>query len=90
MASGEDEVTTTEMDETETKSDVLVLKRKAKAFVWKYFGFKRDGNGCPLCVDLLKYHLCPSHTMVAAKDSNTSNLCSHLKSKYLEEYALAC
>ena len=31
MASGKDEVTISEMDEMKTESDVLVLKRKAKA-----------------------------------------------------------
>jgi len=31
VVSGEDEVTTTEINKMETESDVLVLKRKAKA-----------------------------------------------------------
>ena len=57
----------------------LVPKRKTKVFVWKYFGFEADRNGRPLCVDLPKCRLCPNHTTVAAKDSNTSNLYSHLK-----------
>jgi len=69
MASKEDEVT---IDKTETNSDFLVPKRKTKAFVWKYFGFETDGNGGPLCVDLPKCRLCPSHTTVTAKDSNTA------------------
>ena len=87
----EDEVDTTERDDRETDSDVvLVSKRKAKAFVWMYFGFETDGNGHPLCVDLPKCCLCPNHTTVTAKDSNTSNLYSHLKTKHPEEYALAC
>ena len=93
MASGDEEVEvdTTERDDEETNSDaVLVSKRKAKAFVWKYFGFETDGNGRLLCVDLPKCRLCPNHTTVAAKDSNTSNLYSHLKTKHPEEYALAC
>ena len=93
MASDDEEVEvdTTERDNEETDSDaVLVSKRKAKAFVWKYFGFETDGNGRPLCVDLPKCRLCPNHTTVAAKDSNTSNLYSHLKTKHPEEYALAC
>ena len=87
MASGEDEVTTTEMDEMETES---FKKGKQKAFAWKYFGFETNGNDLSLCVDLPKRRLCPSHTAVAAKDSNTSNLYSYLKSKHPEEYALAC
>ena len=33
---------------------------------------------------------CARHTTVAVKDLNTSNLCSHLKSKHPEEYALVC
>jgi len=66
------------------------FKKESKALVWKYFGFETDGNGRPLCVDLPKCHLCPSRTTVTAKDSNISNLYSHLKSKHLEEYALAC
>ena len=37
----EDGVDTTERDEAETDSDVLLVsKRKAKAFVWKYFNFE--------------------------------------------------
>jgi len=58
--------------------------------VRKYFGFEADRNGRPLCVDLPKCHLCPNHTTVAAKDSNTSNLYSHLKTKHPWEYDLAC
>jgi len=32
-------------------SDVLVLKKKTKAFVLNYFGFETDSNGHPCCVN---------------------------------------
>jgi len=52
----------------------LVSKRNTKAFIWKYFGFSTDENerprGNPKC------RLCG--TEVLAKDSNSSNLYSHL------------
>ena len=85
MASGEDEVTISEMDEMKTESDVLVLKRKAKAFVWKYFGLTH-GNGHPLCFDLLRCRLYNGR----CEGFDYFKCIQPLKSKYLEEYALAC
>ena len=51
------------------------------------YGIILDCNGHPHCVNSPKCHLC--QTTIAAKDSNTFNLYSHLKSKHLEEYLLA-
>ena len=55
-----------------------------KAFIWKYFRFIPDENGqstenprCRLC-DL----------EVLAKDSNTSNLYSHLCHKHLDTHSI--
>ena len=48
-----------EIEENDTaNSDTLVLKKKTKAFVWKYFRFETDGNGHPLRVDSPKCRLC--------------------------------
>ena len=68
-------------------SDSLVSKKKTKSFVWNYFGFESDGNGRPRCINSPKCHLC--RATIAAKDSNTTNLYSHLKSKHPEEFLLA-
>ena len=77
-----------EIEENDTASnDTLVSNKKTKAFVWKYFGFETDGNGRPLHVDSPKCRLCQA--TVAAKDSNTSNLYSHLRNKHPNEYLLA-
>ena len=67
--------------------DVLVSKKKTKSFVWNYFEFETDCNGRPHCINSPKCRLCQA--TIAAKDSNTSNLYSHLKSKHPEEYLLA-
>jgi len=53
-------------------SDGLVSKIKTKGFVWKYFRFELDSNGCIHCVNLPK--CCLNQGTVAAKDPNTSNL----------------
>ena len=68
-------------------SDALVSKKKTKSFVWNYFGFESDGNGRPRCINSPKCRLC--RATIAAKDSNTTNLYSHLKSKHPEEFLLA-
>ena len=76
------------IEEGETAgSDTLVSKKKTKAFVWKYFGFETDANGSPLRVDSPKCRLCQA--TVAAKDSNTSNLYSHLRNKHPQEFLIA-
>ena len=74
-----------EIEENDTaSSDTLISKKKTKAFVWKYFGFE---TGRPLRVDSPKCRLCQA--TVAAKDSNTSNLHSHLRNKHPNEYLIA-
>ena len=71
----------------EPDSNTLVSKKKTTSFVWKYFGFETDRNGRPLRVDAPKCRLCQA--TVAAKDSNTSNLYSHLRNKHPEEFVIA-
>ena len=68
-------------------SPLLVSKTKTKVYIWKYFVFETDINGCPRCVNSPKCRLC--NVTVATKDSNTSNLYSHLKSKHPDEYLIA-
>ena len=68
-------------------SNTLVSKKKTTSFVWKYFGFETDGNGRPLRLNAPKCRLCQA--TVAAKDSNTSNLYSHLRNKHPEEFVIA-
>jgi len=75
--------------DTVTKRDEAEIRVETESDHLKYFCFEMDRSSCPICVDLLKCHLCPSHTKVAVKDSNTSKF-SHLKSKHPEEYVLAC
>ena len=72
--------------DSDAQGDTLVSKKKTKAFVWKYFGFETDSNGRPRDVDMPKCRLCQA--IVAAKDSNTSNLYSHLRSTHPEELLL--
>ena len=72
--------------DSNAQGDTLVLKKKTKVFVWKYFGFETDSNGCPCCVNTPNCHLCQA--IVAAKDSNTSNLYIHLRIMHLEEFLL--
>ena len=71
----------------EPDSNTLVSKKKTTSFVWKYFGFETGRNGRPLRVDAPKCRLCQA--TVAAKDSNTSNLYSHLRNKHPEEFVIA-
>ena len=72
--------------ETESPGIVegLVSKQNTKAFIWKHFGFSTDGNGRPRGNP--KCRLCG--TEVLAKDSNTSNLYSHLRYKHPEEHSI--
>ena len=44
--------------DSNVQGDTLVSKKKTKAFVWKYFGFETDSNGCPRSVDTPNCHLC--------------------------------
>ena len=62
----------------------LVSKRNTKAFIWKYFGFLPDENGRPRGNP--KCRLCGAE--VLAKDSNTSNLYSHLCYKHPDEHSI--
>ena len=66
--------------------DTLVLMKKTKAFVWKYFGFETNSNGRPCCVDMPKCHLW--QVTIVARDCNTLNLYSHLRSTHPEEFVL--
>ena len=79
-----------ESDENTTENSSsdfeLVSKKNTKALVWKYFGFEVDTNSQPLSMEAPKCRLC--YNTVAAKDSNTTNLHSHLKHKHPEEYSL--
>ena len=79
-----------ESDENTTKNSSsdfeLVSKKNTKALVWKYFGFEVDANGQPLSMEAPKCRLC--YNNVAVKDSNATNLHSHLKHKHPEEYSL--
>ena len=62
--------------DSDIQGDTFISRKKTKAFVWKYFGFETDSNGCLRCVEMLKCRLCQA--TVAAKDYNMSNLYSHL------------
>ena len=68
--------------DSNVQGDTLVSKKKTKAFIKKYFGFETDSYGRPCCIDMPKCHL--YQAIVAAKDSNPSNLYSHLRSMHLE------
>ena len=70
--------------DSDEQGDTLVSKKKTKAFVWKYFGFETDSNSHLRDID--KCRLCQA--IVAAKDSNTLNLYSHLRSTHPEEFLL--
>ena len=70
----------------EPTDNVLIPKENTKALVWKYFGFQADENNQLCLIKVPKCRLC--HHTVAAKDSNTTNLHSHLKYKHPEEYSL--
>ena len=52
----------------------------------KYFGFEIGSDGCLCYVDIPKCCLCQA--TVAAKDSNTLNLHSHLRNMHPEEFLL--
>ena len=75
------------MKELKSTTSPIVIHLYQRSFVWKYFGFETDRNGHPLRVDTPKYRLCQA--TVAAKDSNTSNLYSHLQNKHPEEFVIA-
>jgi len=64
----------------------LVAKKSTKALVWKYFGFEGEDDGRPHSLDTPKCRLC--QLPVGAKDSNTTNLYSHLKIKHPEGFSL--
>ena len=64
----------------------LVLTKNTKSLVWKYFGFEVNDDGRPTSLDTPKCRLC--QLPVGAKDSNTTNLYSHLKIKHPEEFSL--
>ena len=70
-------------DKTEPEIE-LVAKRKTIAPVWKHFGFEVDEKGKPQSPDRPKCCVCQQE--VAAKDENTSNLCSHLKNRQPDLY----
>ena len=65
-------------------AEQLEAKPRSTSIVWKYFGFEADERGKPLKTDRPICRLC--QTEVSAKDGNTTNLYSHLKSKHGEEY----
>ena len=69
--------------DSDVQGDTLVSKKKTKAFVWKYFGYETDSNGCLCSVNTPKCLLCQA--TVAPKDSDTSNLISHLRSTHPEK-----
>jgi len=62
----------------------LVCKRNTIAPVWAHFGFEADAKGKLREPDRPKCRLCDAH--VGAKDGNTSNLYSHLKTRHPEVY----
>ncbi len=62
----------------------LVSKRKTVAPVWVHFGFQADAKVQLQDPDHLKCRMCD--VVVGAKDGNTSNLYSHLKTRHPEVY----
>ena len=62
----------------------LVSKKNTKAFIWKYFGFIPDENGQPTG----NPRCCLCELEVLAKDSNTSNLYSHLRHKHPDTHSV--
>ena len=62
----------------------LVSEKNTKAFIWKYFGFIPDENG--QLTRNSRCHLCELE--VLAKDSNTSNLYSHLRHKHPDTHSV--
>lgn len=61
----------------------LVIKPRAKSFVWLYFGYKAGENGRPLNPDEVVCRLC--RKIVCAK-GNTTNLRSHLRRRHPSEF----
>lgn len=61
----------------------LVIKPRAKSFVWLYFGYKAGENGRPLNPDEVVCRLC--RKIVCAK-GNTTNLRSHLRRRHPAEF----
>ncbi|QQP34601.1 Zinc finger BED domaincontaining protein 1like [Caligus rogercresseyi] len=66
-------------------SSELVAKKNANAPVWAHFGFRQDDKGEPTNLDEPLCRIC--NKKVAAKDSNTTNLKSHLKNSHPITYA---
>ena len=66
--------------DSDVQGDTLVSKKKTKAFVWR---FETDSNGLSCSVNTPKCLL--YQATVAAKDSDTSNLYSHLRSTLPEK-----
>ena len=62
----------------------LTDKRNSTAKVWKYFGLQLDENGKASDVNNPMCHLCSMP--VSVKNSNTSNLYSHLMKQHPEQY----
>ena len=62
----------------------LVSKKNTKAFIWKYFGFIPDENGQPTG----NPRCCLCELEVLAKDSNISNLYSHLRHKHPDTHSI--
>ena len=83
---GEENATEDSLGNSESLDHRLILKKNTKALVWKHFSFEADENGRPCSTGTPKCRLC--YQTIAAKDSNTTNLHSHLKYKYPEEYLL--
>ncbi|QQP35971.1 Zinc finger BED domaincontaining protein 1like, partial [Caligus rogercresseyi] len=69
----------------EMASSELVAKKNANAPVWAHFGFRQDDKGEPTNLDEPLCRIC--NKKVAAKDSNTTNLKSHLKNSHPITYA---
>ncbi|XP_047221386.1 uncharacterized protein LOC124868314 isoform X2 [Girardinichthys multiradiatus] len=61
----------------------LIIKPRAKSFVWLYFGYKAGENGRPLNPDEVVCRLC--RKIVCAK-GNTTNLRSHLRRRHPAEF----
>ena len=61
---------------------------KSSAPVWNHFGFEADESGKPRWLCRLRCRVCRQE--VAAKDGNTSNVYSQLKTRHPELYADVC
>ena len=74
------EATTGEAAEGGEESKQLMAKQNTSTPVWKHFSFEANESGKLLNVCCPHCRVC--HQEVGAKDSNTSNLYSHLKNKH--------